>query len=157
MQPYPSTAHRPAAKERCMTRTPIVFWAVAALALIFNLFSLYDLVMTSVDSIAHLQGYPQPLVEFLITLPEWRRILWTTTVFLGVIGAVTLLLRRGIAERALWAATVLLALAVVVDYTMLDGARVYGDAGSVVNVLVVVIEAGFALYAGRARRQGLLR
>ncbi|WP_298018885.1 hypothetical protein [uncultured Parasphingopyxis sp.] len=140
-----------------MTRTPIVFWAVAALALIFNLFSLYDLVMTSVDSIAHLQGYPQPLVEFLITLPEWRRILWTTTVFLGVIGAVTLLLRRGIAERALWAATVLLALAVVVDYTMLDGARVYGDAGSVVNVLVVVIEAGFALYAGRARRQGLLR
>ena len=43
------------------------------------------------------------------------------------------------------------------SYTMLDGARVYGDAGSVVNVLVVVIEAGFALYAGRARRQGLLR
>ncbi len=134
-----------------------LFWIVALLALAFNGFSLYDLVMTMTNPQVHLQGYPPAFVDWILTIPEWRRILWTTTVFIGVIGAVTLILRRALAERALWAATALLLLAVILDYALLNGATAYAHSGIVFNFVIIAIEALFALYAGYARRQGMLR
>lgn len=134
-----------------------LFWFVALFAAAFNLFSLYDLYGATTNFEEHVAGYPPAFIEMIANFPEWRRILWATTVFIGVIGAGALLLRRSLAERALWAATILLILAVILDYTMLDGAVGYAHTGIGFNLLIVAIEALFALYAGYARRQGMLR
>ncbi len=134
-----------------------IFWVVAILALLFNLFSLYDLVMYTIDFENHLAGYPPAFVEMVANFPGWKRIMWTTTVFIGVIGAAMLVLRRSLAERALWVAAVLLLLGIVVDYAVLEGAEAYGPNGVLFNGIIVAIEAAFALYATHARRQGMLR
>lgn len=134
-----------------------VYWVVTLLALAFNLVSLYDLYGAMTDLQGHLAGYPPAFVEMVANFPEWRRILWTTTVFIGVIGAAMLVLRRRLAERALWAATALLLLAIVLDYALLDGANGYGPQGAIFNAALIAVEGLFALYARWAARHGLLR
>lgn len=135
----------------------IAFWIVGLLALAFNLFALWDLWGALTDLEAHLAGYPPEFVEMVRDFPEWKIVMWATTVFIGIIGALLLLLGRAMAERVLWAATGLLALGIVLDYALLGGARGYGPDGIFFNVLIVGIEALFALYARWAARHGLLR
>ena len=135
----------------------IVFWLVALLALAFNLFALWDMWGALSDPLNHLAGYPDGLVEMVTGYPEWRIILWATTIFIGIIGAVLLALRRAMAERVLWTAAALMAVGIAVDYAMFGGARAYGPNGIFFNALIVGIEALFALYARWAARHGLLR
>lgn len=131
-----------------------IFWIVAILALLFNGFSLYDLFMTRANPAQHLANYPPEFVEMVINFPAWRSILWSTTVFVGVIGAVLLALRRLLAVRALWAAAILLLAGLIADLALLDGLSAYGPLGM---VPIIAIQFGFALYASWAARQELLR
>ncbi|MCA1749374.1 MAG: hypothetical protein ABR601_00465 [Parasphingopyxis sp.] len=135
----------------------VIFWLVALLALAFNLFAVWDLWGTLSNFESHLAGYPPELVAMMRDIPEWRIVMWATTVFIGVIGALLLALRRAMAERVLWTATALMLAGLVIDYTMFDGARGYGPNGIFFNALIVGIEALFALYARWAARHGLLR
>jgi len=134
-----------------------IFWVIALLALAFNLFAVYDLYGTLTDFDAHLTGYPPELVEMVRGFPQWKIVMWATTVFIGVIGAALLFLRRAMAERVLWTAAALMLVGIVIDYALFDGAKGYGPNGLAFNATIVAIEAGFALYARWAARHGLLR
>lgn len=130
-----------------------IFWIVVILALAFNGVALFDFFMSQANPAEHLAGYPPAFVEMVTNMPSWRRILLVTTIFIGIIGALLLALRRSLAERALWGASAFLLAGLIADMAVLNGIEAYGLFGA----MPFVVECGFALYASWAARQGLLR
>lgn len=139
-----------------MNRT--VFRIVAILALVWNLFALVDLYMTLTRNADYLAGQSPEMLAMIEAFPEWRQLLWTVSVFLGVIGAVLLLVRRAMAERVFWATAVAMAIGFLgYDLPFGGGIEGYGTFGVAFSFLLIGIECVFALYARRAARHGLLR
>ena len=139
-----------------MNRT--VFWIVAGFALLWNLFALFDLYMTLTRNADYLAGQSPEMLAMIDAFPDWRRLLWSVSVFLGVIGAVLLLARRAMAERVFWATALAMAIGFLgYDLPFGGGAAGYGTFGVVFSFILIGIEGAFALYARRAARHGLLR
>lgn len=134
------------------------FWIVALLALLWNLFGLFDLYMTLSRDPGYLANVPPEMMAMIDAFPEWRTVLWSLCVFLAVIGSVLLLLRRALAERVFWATAVLMLVGFVgYDLAFAGGVQAYGTFGIVLSFVLIGIEALFALYARWAARHGLLR
>ncbi|MBC7987279.1 MAG: hypothetical protein H7X93_11525 [Sphingomonadaceae bacterium] len=135
-----------------------VFWIVGIVALLWNGFGLYNFYLTMVrDPVAMAQASPE-MIALIDAAPEWRMILWGACVFLGVLAAIALLLRRAIAERIFWATVVGILIGLIGwDLTMGNGIKAYGPGGLAFQGFIVAAQAGFALYARWAARQGMLR
>lgn len=135
-----------------------IFWFVSVLALLWSLVALYDLYMTLTLNRDYLAQFPPQMLSMIEAFPEWRRLLWTTSVFLGVIAAVLLLLRRVMAERAFWATAVMMAAGFIgYDLPFADGIAAYGAFGVTFSFILIAIQILLALYARWAARHGLLK
>lgn len=135
-----------------------IFWVVAILALLWNGFGLYDLYMTLTVNQEYLAQFPPEMLAMIEDFPEWRRLMWTTSVFLGVIAAILLLLRKPMAERVFWATAVLMAAGFLgYDLPFGNGMEAYGTGGVIFSFVLIAIQIAFALYARWAARHGLMR
>ena len=133
------------------------FWLVCIFALLLSAVSLYDLYMTLTVNRDYLTEFPPEFMEMIEAFPEWRRLLWTTSVFLGVIGAVLLTLRKIMAERVFWATAVTMAAGFVGhDLPFGNGIEAYGTGGIIFSIILIGIQILFALYARWAARHGLI-
>ncbi|QLC26200.1 hypothetical protein HFP57_14975 [Parasphingopyxis algicola] len=135
-----------------------VFWVVALLALLWNGFGLYDLYMTLTINREYLAQFPPEMMAMIEAFPEWRRLLWTTSVFLGVIAAVLLLLRRAMAERVFWATAVTMAAGFIgYDLPFGNGLEAYGVFGVIFSFVLIAVQIVLALYARWAARHALIK
>jgi hypothetical protein len=135
-----------------------IFWVVAVLALLWNGFGAYDMVMTVTHDPAYLEQFPPEMIAMIDAFPEWRRLLWIVGVFMGVIGAVLMLVRMAMAERVFWATVVFMVIGFVgYDLPFGNGVQGYGVSGVIFSFVIIGLQAAFALYARWAARHGLLR
>ena len=134
----------------------IVFWIVAVIATLWNLFGVYDFTMTLTDSQAHLNGMEAAFIAWVLAMPGWRYALWGLAVAAGAAGGLAMLLRRAMASLLFWIATVGMVLGFGADFLLLDGMRYYHMSGLGFLTAITALEAAFALYAGWAARQGML-
>ena len=63
------------------------FWLVSIFAVLWSAVNLFDLYMTLTVNRDYLADFPPEFLAMIEAFPEWRRLLWTTSVFLGAIGA----------------------------------------------------------------------
>jgi hypothetical protein len=135
-----------------------IFWIVSLAALLWSLVGLYDLYMTLTLNRDYLAQFPPQMLAMIESFPEWRRLLWTTSIFLGVIAAALLLLRRVMAERAFWATAAMMAIGFLgYDLPFAGGMEAYGTFGIVFSFILIAIQILLALYARWAARHGLLK
>lgn len=134
-----------------------IFWIISVTAFLWSLVGLYDLYMTLTLNQDYLARFPPQMLTMIEAFPEWRRLLWTTSVFLGVIAAVLMVLRRAMAERAFWATALLMAIGFLGhDLPFANGIEAYGTVGLVFSFILIAIQLFLALYARGAARHGLL-
>ncbi|MEM8696735.1 MAG: hypothetical protein AAGE05_12005 [Pseudomonadota bacterium] len=135
-----------------------IFWVVGLLALLWNGFGVYDLYMTLTVDPDYLAQFPPEMLAMIEAFPEWRRLLWTTSVFLSVIAAILLLLRKTMAERAFWATAAFMAIGFFgYDLPFGNGMEAYGPFGVIFSVILIAVQIVFSLYARWAARHGMLR
>ena len=135
----------------------IVFWIVAVIATLWNLFGVWDFTMTVTNNQDYLHEVDAAFIAWVLAMPGWRYALWGLATIIGTAGGLALLLRRALAAKLFWVAVVLMLLGFGSDFALLDGMAHYGMAGVGFLAMLVAIEAAFALYAGWAARQGMLK
>lgn len=134
-----------------------VFWLVSIFAVLLSAVSLYDLYMTLTINRDYVAQFPPEFLEMIEEFPEWRRLLWTTSVFLGVIGAGLLVLRKAMAERVYWATAATMAAGFLGhDLPFGNGVEAYGTGGIIFSIILIGIQGLLALYARWAARHGLI-
>ena len=136
----------------------VVFLIIGVAAFLWSLVGVYDLYMTLTLDQEYLGKFPPQMLEMIGAFPEWRRLLWTTSIFLGVIAAVLLLLHRTMAERAFWAMAVMMAAGFLGhDLPFANGIEAYGTFGIIFSFILIAVQILLALYARWAGRHGLLK
>ena len=133
------------------------FWLVSIFAVLWSAVNLFDLYMTLTVNRDYLADFPPEFLAMIEAFPEWRRLLWTTSVFLGAIGALLLLFRKVMAERVFWATAVTMAVGFLgYDLPFGNGVEAYGMGGIIFSFVLIGIQILFALYARWAARHGLI-
>ncbi|HMG46800.1 MAG TPA: hypothetical protein VK614_05010 [Allosphingosinicella sp.] len=135
----------------------IVFWIVALIAILWNLFGAYNFAQTLANNHDYLKDVDAEFLAWTLALPGWRYALWGLAVALSVAGSLALLLKRAMAGLLFWLTAGAMVLGFGADFLLFDGMRYYHPSGLGFLAMLVAIEAAFALYAGWAARQGMLK
>ena len=134
-----------------------IFWIVAVLAAIWNLFGIWDFSQTLAGNPEYLANAPPGMPEWIQAFPVWRKAVWGLAVVASVLASFALLLRRAMAAPLFWATVALMLVGFAYDVGFAAGMRYYGNFGLAFLLLLVAVEASLALYARWATRQGMLR
>ena len=140
-------------------RAPWHFWLVVVIAVLWNGFGLYDLVMslTRGDAYFRAMGMTEDQIAYFHAMPPWTYATWALGVGGSVAGTVLLLLRSRFALHAFVASLIGLLLNLAYVYLMSDGAQAMGEMGGVMNVVITAGCLFFIWYAWLMTKRGLLR
>ena len=140
--------------------SPRLPWAAriaGTLLLLFGLAAAYDYTMSLTVGEAYYRssGMNDFQVAYYTAVPPWATLGWTLSVWGGLLAAVLLLLRRGVAEPLFLTCLTGNVLYDLYIYGFSDGIRAMGVVWFMPLVMTVVSLVMW-LYARRLRRQGIL-
>ena len=145
------------------TRTRVHLWIVGVLALLWNGFGAYDYVMTRRRDTDYLAGMmptvdPNATLAWIDGFPIWAQFGWGLGVWMGVLGAVLLLVRK---RWAVWAfALSLLGAVLGLGYQIAMAPPLPGAEGAMFEIMpyvIILVALGLFLYARSLERKGVLR
>ena len=133
---------------------PLWYWAVATVAVLWNLMGCAALAMELFASEAMMESFTEPQREWARSTPRWIYFVYGVAVATGVAGSFGLLLRQG---WSVWLLAIsLVAVLVQMAYTMViaGGLQVMGAPGAIMPAAVIVLGAIFLWFSWVARRKG---
>ncbi len=133
---------------------PRWFYAVSALALLWNLMGVgayIAQVTMSPETLAALPAAERALYE---TTPAWAVGAFAVAVFGGALGSLLLLLKRRLARPVLIASLAGIAVQMVHSFLIARTMAVYGSGSAVMPVMVLVIGVALVFFAAHAARRG---
>lgn len=138
-------------------RTPIWYWIVAVLALLWNSVGVIDYVMTQTKNEGYLAGFTPEQLAYFEAFPSWYVAVWALAVFTAFFGSIALLARTRFAVHLFTASIVLFVINVIYGYGFLDGYSMMGAFGAVFSFVIFLTLAGANLFARWATRAQILR
>lgn len=136
---------------------PVSFWVIAAAGLAWNLIGLAMYYLQVTATPAQLAtSYSPAEVAYLQNIPAWANAAYGLAVTAGVLGCIALLLRRGFARVLLALSLIGIVAQNVYGIVLGDGIEVFGYGALVLPILVLTIGIALLIYAGRAKKNGLL-
>lgn len=145
------------------TRTPVHLWIIGVLALLWNAIGCYDYLMTRMRNTDYLASMmpevdPNAMLAWVDAFPIWAQFGWGLGVWMGLAGAVLLLLRH---RWALWAFGLSFVGAILgLGYQIVAAPPPPGAGDPVMDVMpyvIIAIAAALLIYARRQVAKGVFR
>ena len=145
-------------ESRRASRTPWHLWVVGGLLLLWNGFGVFDFTMSLTQGEPYLRsmGMTDPQIAYFNTMPAWTWVAWIAGVGGGLLGALTLLLRRRWAVPAFVVSLLGLLAGWVYAFGLSNGAEVMGAYLPMQMVIFVACVIQLA-YAWWLLRRSVLR
>ena len=150
-------------QQAASARTPVHLWIVGILSLLWSCFGAYDYLMTRMRNVDYLANAmpgvdPNAVLAWIDGFPLWAQIGWGLGVWMGLLGAVLLLVRS---RWALWSFLLSLVGALLgLGYQMAMAPPMPGGEGAMAKAMpmvVIVVAAALYFYARAMERKGVLR
>ena len=144
------------------TRTPVHLWIVGALALLWNCFGAFDYVMTRTHNMEYIAKSmpgtdPNVTLAWVEGMPMFAQFGWGVGVWMGVLGAVLLLIRS---RLAVWAfAASMLGIVLSIGYQLVGAPPLPGAEGGMNQVMpyvIIVVGAGLLAYSQAMAKRAVL-
>lgn len=120
---------------------------VGLLALGFWGYSVLDIYWMLSGYEPYVSEMPADMIAWVQGFPLWRKMLWGATVGAGLLGALLLLFRAGLAVWAMLAAFAMMLGGFLVDLAILQGMEMYGRDGLIGSAVLTGITLVFAVLA----------
>jgi len=143
-------------------RTPIHLWIVGALSLLWGCFGGYDYTMTRMRNTDYIAASmpgvdPNAALAWVDSMPLYAQFGWGLGVWMGILGAVLLLMRN---RWAVWAYGLSLVGAVLgLGYQIALAPPLPGADGPMMKAMpyvIILVALGLFLYARAMEKRGLL-
>ncbi len=144
-------------KETHNIKVPGWFYAVAALALIWNGLGVVAYIQQMMQSPEALAELPEIQRHLLMNTPAWATAAFALAVFGGAIGSLLLLLRSRFALPVLLLSLLGIAVQMFYNLGMSNALEAYGPGGLVMPVMVALIGAALVWLARIANARGWCR
>ncbi|WP_373519899.1 hypothetical protein [Pricia sp.] len=135
-------------------KPPKSFWVIGVLALLWNLMGVSQFFLATFMLDAMVEELPEIQADMYRAIPMWYTIIFAIAVFSGVLGCITMLLRKKIAI-ALFGIS-LLAVLVAQGYWILgtDVMEVIGVSSVIMPLIVIAISIFLYFYSKGAAKNG---
>lgn len=150
------------ATRSAQARTPVHLWIVGALSFIWGCFGAYDYVMTRMRNTDYVASAmpgvdPNTALAWVDSMPLYAQVGWGLGVWLGLLGAVLLLLRN---RWAVWSYGLSFVGAVMsLGYQLLLAPPLPGADAAIYKampVVIILVALGLFLYARAMEKKGVL-
>ena len=132
-------------------------WFTGVASLLWGSIGAMDYLMTQTKNEAYMGNYSPEQLQFFYEIPSWVVAAWAIGVWGGVLGAIFLLLRKGMAVWILLASLLAVLVTNFHNYVLSNGMEVSGDTFSLVlTATIFLIALGLYLYSRSMQRRGLL-
>ena len=132
-------------ESNMITKTPIHFWIIAIISLLWNLIGAMDYVMSQTKNEEYLKAFTPEQLEFFSSFPSWVTASWAIAVWSAVIGSILLLFKTKFATQAFLVSFFAMVITSVHNYGLSNGFEIMGDTFSLVFTAVIFLVA-LALY-----------
>jgi hypothetical protein len=131
---------------------------VGAASLVWNSVGAVDFVMTETRNAAYMSAFTPAQREYYYGFPFWVVAAWGIAVWGGVLGSLSLLLRRRLAAHLFVSSLACVILTDVYTFALSAGMKVVGGAGMVAfSAVILAIAALLFAYSRSLCRSGALR
>jgi uncharacterized membrane protein len=135
-------------------KLPTSFWVVAVIALLWNIMGVYSFYAHVFISDEALAALPVAEQAVYASYPAWVNILFAVAVLTGLLGCISLLLKKAWAVPLFLISLVAVIIQMTYSMFMTESIEVYGPASVVMPILVVVIAAFLYYYSRKCRAKG---
>lgn len=135
---------------------PWHLWVIGILYFLWSGMAAFDFLMTVTKNEAYLAGFPQEILDYYYSFPVWMFVLWFVGGFGGAIGALLLLLRKGVAIQFFTASLVAGVITTIYTYAFTGGLEVTGIAELITSIVFLVVAVLVLVYARRMKKKGVL-
>ncbi len=143
-------------KGTVRVKTPVHFWVVAVLSLLWNAMGAFDYLATKLELEFYMGEFSEAQLAYFYGFPAWVTVFWALGVWGALAGSIGLLLRK---EWAVWAfATSILGLVgtTIYSYGLSNGGEIMGSGGLVFTVVIYVVTIFLLLYSRAMAQRGVL-
>lgn len=138
-----------------MTNPSWAYWVVGILATLFNLFGLFDMIMTLTNNEEYLSAYTPEQLAYWQGLPWWRLAMWVLGIGSGIVGVVTYWMRKKITATVWLVGPVMILTGMSLDsfggiLEVMSPAEHYGA-----NIILTALILLFCAYARRQANKGV--
>jgi hypothetical protein len=140
-----------------VTKTPVHLWVTGVLGFLWSSVGALDFVMTQTRNESYMSAFSPEQLSFFYGLPLWTVVTWGIAVWGGVIGAIFLLLRKGVAVWIFLVSLICMLITTFQNYILSNGMEVMGDTFSLIFTAVIfLIALGLFLYSRAMLKKGVL-
>lgn len=138
-------------------KPPKSFWVIAVFALLWNIMGVFQFIGATFMLDAMVEGLPENQAELYRSIPDWYTVVFAVAVFAGILGCITLLLRKKMAV-ALFGIS-LLAVLIAQGFWIFgtDIIDVIGPTSLVMPLIVIVVSIFLYFYSKGAVKNGWLK
>lgn len=122
-------------------------WLVGALGLLWNSVGAFDYVMMQSQNASYMGRFTPEQLAILLDLPRWLVAFWALAVWGGMLGALLVLLRRGLAVPVLLISLLAMSVTGVHDFVSANGLYATGGTSPAFVLLIFGVALGLWLYA----------
>ncbi len=143
-------------QEKSRERAPWHLWVIGVVALLWNGMGAMDYVMTMTKNEAYMSSFTPEQLDFFYGFRSWVVAAWAIAVWGGVLGAVLLLFRKGLAVWVFLVSLIAMAITAIHNFLLSNGAEVMGTTGLFFTIVIFVVACALYLYARAMQRKGVL-
>ena len=138
---------------------PWHLWLVGVVAVLWNSFGAYDYTMSKLkgDAYYHQAGMTEAQITYMHAYPIWMTAVWAIGVWGAALGSVLLLVRSRYALPVFVASLAGFLVSLAYAYGLSDGAKVTGQSGMIMNLVILAGCLFFVWYARLMAKRGVLR
>lgn len=139
-------------------KTPVWFWIVGVVALIWNSFGAVDYTLTQMGNEAYLAAFTEEQLAFYLGFPVWYEAVWAIAVWAAVVGSLALLIRSKYAAPVFLASLAFFVISAIYLYGFTPAYDLMGGIGGVIFSAVIFASlVAFWRVADWGVKAGLLR
>jgi len=133
---------------------PKWYWAVAGLALLWNLFGGFDYFNSVTLNEAYLGEFGPEMIDFIKGMPIWAKGVWGIAIVSSILASLCLLLRKSLAFTLYCVAFVFMILSFIYQWTAATRPQVEG--GTIMTVVVFAVAIFLIWFSRMAKGKGWL-
>lgn len=138
-------------------KTPVVFWIVSVLAVLWNSMGAFDYSATQLRLDFYMSQFTQEQLDYFYAFPPWVDAAWAFGVWGSFLGSVALLLRKSWAVWLFGVSILGLAVSTVYNFVLNDAMAAMGDGATAMTAVIWVIVLVLFFYARAMVKRGVLR
>lgn len=139
-------------------KTPWHLWVIGVVGLLWSSMGAFDYIMTETKNANYMSSFSPEQLEFFYSMPAWTVATWAIAVWGGVVGAIFLLFKKGVAVWIFLASLVGMVITAFQNYILSNGMKVMGGTFSLIfTTIIFLVALGLYLYSSAMQRRGVLQ